>query len=415
MIDRRTAWLAALLLFAGGHDAAVVAQEVAVRDSAGITIVESSAPAWAAGEGWTAEAEPEVSIGGADAQGPYALHRVRGAARLPDGTLAVSDGGSGQMRLFTPDGSFVNALGRRGSGPGEFSGPTQVFAGRADTVIAWDPSRMRIHWFRRDGTAHRAVAIDRPFTRQMGGSVPVDTRLLPDLGVLVELRELAPVAGAGDRVTRPLHRALWLPRGAQAWDTVRSFPGAEEMGLSTPRVRIALSTPHARRGRIAAGGNPSRLCVGSQETAEITCFDAAGAERRVRWAAAPVPVGRAEITAWRERTLVEDRSLPGSVEARRRAVDAMPMPAYRPPYDRIVLDYAGNLWAEVPRALDAPPDAPITYLVFNPEGAWLGEVVVPAMELLEIGPEYILGLSRDAYDAEIVQRFRLDRRAGNRR
>jgi len=420
MIDRRHARFAALLLFAGGCDTAGVAQNVAVRDSAGITIVESSAPSWAAGEGWTVEPVPDFSVGGADAQGPHALHLVRGAARLPDGTIALSDGGSGQVRLFTPEGAFMNALGRTGRGPGEFSRATQVIAGSADTVIVWDNSSMRIHWFGRDGTAHRAVAIDRPFTRQMGGSVPVDSRLLPDLGVLVELRELAPPEGAGESVTRALHHALWLQPGAEAWDTVRSFPGAEQMpvrgdvsvqGATSTLVfaPVPLSPPHARRGRIAAGGNPARLCVGSQERAEIACFDAAGAERRVRWTAAPVPVERAEITAWRERTLVEDRGLPGSVEARRRTVDAMPMPAYRPPYDRIVLDHAGNLWAEVPRALDAPPDAPITYRVFDPEGAWLGEVVVPAVEILEIGAEHILGLRRDAYDAEIVERFRLDR------
>ncbi|MEX0891345.1 MAG: hypothetical protein WEB88_04175, partial [Gemmatimonadota bacterium] len=338
-----------------------------------------------------------------------ALHRVMGAARLPDATIAVSDAGSGQVRLFTPEGSYLAALGRTGRGPGEFSRPAQVIAGSADTVIVWDNTSRRINWFGRDGTFRRAVALDLPYVRQVGGSFPVDSRLLPDLGVVVVLRELAPAAGAGDRVTRPQHRALWLRPGAEAWDTVRSFPGTEEMLLSMPGVRMALPLPHARQGRIAAGGSPARLCVGSQERAEITCFDAAGAERRVRWAAAPVPVGRSEITAWRERTLVEDRNLPGSVEARRRAVDAMPMPAYRPPYGRIVLDHAGNLWAEVPRALDAPPDAPITYRVFDPEGVWLGEVVMPAMEILEIGPEHILGLRPYAYDAEIVQRFRLDR------
>ncbi|MEX2608987.1 MAG: hypothetical protein WEA24_03515 [Gemmatimonadota bacterium] len=51
MIDRRCARLAVLLLFAVVHDAAGVARNVRVRDSAGITIVASSAPAWAAGEG----------------------------------------------------------------------------------------------------------------------------------------------------------------------------------------------------------------------------------------------------------------------------------------------------------------------------------------------------------------------------
>src|SRR5690606_20257575 len=66
-----------------------------VVDSAGIEIVTSSGPAWAAGEGWTVDETPQVEIGMMEGANEYLLAGVRGAKRRGDGTIVVANGQTG--------------------------------------------------------------------------------------------------------------------------------------------------------------------------------------------------------------------------------------------------------------------------------------------------------------------------------
>ncbi len=73
---------------------------VVVRDSAGVTIVESIEPAWGEGEGWTLSEEPAVAIGREDGPEEYSLYQVMGAFRLPDGSFVIANGGSDELRYY---------------------------------------------------------------------------------------------------------------------------------------------------------------------------------------------------------------------------------------------------------------------------------------------------------------------------
>jgi hypothetical protein len=63
----------------------------AVRDSAGVRIVENGAPAWKEGEGWRLAAEPALDIGMVDGPPQYQFGDVAGVVRLGDGTVVVAD------------------------------------------------------------------------------------------------------------------------------------------------------------------------------------------------------------------------------------------------------------------------------------------------------------------------------------
>ncbi len=90
---------------------------VAVRDSAGITIVENSGSV-PTGGGWSIAAEPELVIGTFEGDPEYQLFQVEGALRLPDGRIAIGNTGSGEIRIFDASGVFLRSLGRKGEGPG---------------------------------------------------------------------------------------------------------------------------------------------------------------------------------------------------------------------------------------------------------------------------------------------------------
>ena len=90
LVARGCAVLAALVLAACGGDARAAGP--AVRDSAGIRIVENERPAWRGGEGWTVAADPLLDLGVAEGDPRYQFGVVGDAVRLGDGTLVVADG-----------------------------------------------------------------------------------------------------------------------------------------------------------------------------------------------------------------------------------------------------------------------------------------------------------------------------------
>lgn len=91
-----------------------------VRDSAGITIVENSDPAWAPGASWTVDTAALVTIGGDELDPLYDLGQVTGALRLSDGRIVVANGATSEIRWYDGEGQHLATAGRKGQGPGEY-------------------------------------------------------------------------------------------------------------------------------------------------------------------------------------------------------------------------------------------------------------------------------------------------------
>ena len=99
----------------------------AVRDSAGVRIVENTAPRWQKGEGWHLSSKPVLDLGGQE--GPeYALFGVVSAFRLEDGRVAIANTGANDIRIFDEHGRHLLTVGGTGSGRGEFK--RLLWAGR---------------------------------------------------------------------------------------------------------------------------------------------------------------------------------------------------------------------------------------------------------------------------------------------
>ena len=69
------------------------------------------------------------------------------------------------------------------------------------------------------------------------------------------------------------------------------------------------------------------------------------------------------------------------------------------------VDKADNLWVH---GYELPGDTHLHWSVFGPDGVWLTDVTTPiAIQVLDIGADYLLGLSRDDLDVEHVQLYGL--------
>lgn len=88
-----------------------------VADSAGVRIVEYSAPSLRVADRSLTEV---VRIGTADGPVETLFSSIAGGKILSDGVLVVVDASSREVRRFAADGTFLGAHGREGQGPGEY-------------------------------------------------------------------------------------------------------------------------------------------------------------------------------------------------------------------------------------------------------------------------------------------------------
>ena len=116
-----------------------------VRDSAGITIVDTGSPPLDSRLPWEIAAQPSLSIGSIDSGGADQLFQVTDAMRFADGRIVIANSGSNELRVFNPDGSHAATFGRQGEGPGEFTSysPTAVARWPGDSIAAPNPWGMR--------------------------------------------------------------------------------------------------------------------------------------------------------------------------------------------------------------------------------------------------------------------------------
>ena len=103
------------------------------RDSAGVLIVENTRPAWSESERLRLVEKPRLVVGN-NADSAYRFRQVRGVMLLPDGRIAVADGGSLQLRLFSSEGRFLSASAGKGNGSGQILNMHWVRRLRGDTI-----------------------------------------------------------------------------------------------------------------------------------------------------------------------------------------------------------------------------------------------------------------------------------------
>jgi hypothetical protein len=151
---------ATLVVAACAPDSAADSGSFVARDSAGIVIVENSAPPTEAR--WSVPSEPELSLGVVEGEASLQFDEVRGVVRFDDGRIVVADGGSRQVRFFDPAGGFLRLAGGPGSGPGEFESITTVFRSAGDTLHVYDQVLRRVTVFDPGGQLARTTPVESP-------------------------------------------------------------------------------------------------------------------------------------------------------------------------------------------------------------------------------------------------------------
>ena len=391
----------------GGADAS---GRGAVRDSAGIEIVENTQPTWTEAAAWRLSDAPTLDMGGTEGDSAHEFFQVAGAVRLSDGTIVVANNGTHELRYFGSDGTPGERVGGKGAGPGEFQMLMSLDKLPGDSLLAYDPMNRRLTVFDAAGRHVRDVATSSPAALVMFGIVGrlADGTYLastPNTRMGPEMLSRSPGPARDSTLV------LRLDSAGRAIDTLGLFPAGrvvvtqvEMLGRSFP---MPLPVPFSPTTVVAAG--PDAVYVGTTDTYEIRAFSPAGELQRLIRRDVP---GRPVTKADQEEFTARLRDLPGGnammnpvMEQFRKAMSEAEYPETMPAYSNLLVDADGNLWvADHPGAKTMPTP----WAVFTPEGRLLGTVTMPeGFQVREIGSDYVLGQKADDTEIEHIVLYQL--------
>jgi hypothetical protein len=396
---RSAVWAVAPLAVLVACEPGVTREAVIVRDSAGVTIVDSDGnqPAWTSETAWRLASPPTIQVGNQPYDPSQRIFGAEHTRRTPDGGIVVANRGLGDVRLFEAGGYHIQTI--------RIVVDPTIVTGRPRRVYPMSPDSLVIYL----GGGQLSLRDSR---YQLLQRVPVEQ---PDG---LEEGELEP---AGDWFAD--HTLLFT--GQLPLD-----PGLT--GLQRTRMRLMRYGIDGRMIESFGDFDANTEIVGEQiyvwgpaahvAVADSTIWYAPGDRWEVREIAPggrvlrifridrPMdPVTGADHSAFRVSAVRQLR------EAGEENAEAIVDSTYThaetfPAWSQILVDEVGNVWARAYRWFEMGADYPWT--VFDREGRYLGEVVVPyPLTVHEIGEDYVLGHMSDGRGGEAVYIYQLEKPA----
>lgn len=373
-------------------------ERVVHLDSAGVAIVESTAPLGEDGQ-WRVEAEPRLDLTATGSGPAHEFYRVRDATWLADGGVVVAE--PTRLRFFTAEGRPDGEVGREGDGPGEFRAIGRVERLPGDSLLVWDRGVGRVTILGPDRSVQRLARLEVDFVATV--------RALPD-GTLAALLHGVPMLEEAEpgalRVPAPVVR---LGPTGSLLDTVTVGAGADhvlqstEFGLADVRPLFARTTHLATRD--------GQLVLGDADVVGFEVWSAGGRLLEVVRVTGLDPSLPDSLVELERAARLEMNPSP----ANRALVGGLPRPASRPTYAQLEVDPEGRVWAAEHRGefLNMLDRAPRRWRIWSADGSWLGEVLVPGrFQVLRVGGDALLGVARDENDVERVQLLAVRRSGG---
>jgi len=343
---------------------------------------------------------PFLSIGVAEGEEAYQLHRVFDAARLADGRVVISNSGSQELRLYDSAGVYLRSLGRRGAGPMEFAEfSSQSLYPRAAQFIAADEGAMRSHVIGNDFTFTETRRFTlypdtpRPFLRGVAANGDWLVQAFAGGGTL---------QGQPGQVLNASYQLLRYDSLGAMQDTILQLPSRprvvneHEGSIHFPYIPLSSEPVFTLDG--------DRLIVvsGSAPALEIHSLSGELLAQHV-WNR---PQQRS-VEIWDEFKRRSATTMQGRDSARYMALfeKPLPLPEFAPMYVGVKGDGTGRLWLERFRM---PGETARNWDVISKDGEWLGTITTPAgLTVLRIADGVLVGRSRDADEVERVQLFRV--------
>lgn len=380
-----------------------------VRDSAGIEIVEHSAGLIAALPEWGVVGDPIVELGSGE-QPAEEFTSIRGAVRLGDGRILLSEGGSNELRLFDGQGTYLTTWARKGQGPGEFTSISLPVLGPGDSILVADGSLRRTAVFDPGGRFKRQVEHPRSLDERTFLGVMAH---LPDGGMLLQSSRFgSDPTSLGGPITRDTFAIVRAGADAARLDTVALVPGPELYPVPFKEGEyegIGRNSPAFGRSSYTAVSADGQLLLGTNEANEVRVYQGGVLRRILRDGTPAQPVLEAHKVRYRQDQEANFARSPVSeavkAQWRENAARSERFAETMPYYERLLFGTDGSIWVEAKRRFD---DEGRRYVVYGADGRAVARAVFPdRVRPLQVGPDEMIGMWRDPDDVVHLRIWRV--------
>lgn len=391
-----------------GAIAVAVGVLCAIQDT--VVVKANNAPVWGRGP----KVVEEVRIGTLQGGEEYTFGRVLDVAVAEDGTVWVADAQDHAIRRYSPDGRFIDRIGRSGKGPGEFGalgGLERLPDGR---FAAWDTNLGRVSLFTSEGRFLKTISLAMMPVISIRNNV-IDAFRADRNGRLFLIHVSI------DRDDGARFRWLLVDTAGSVHDSI-PYPSPETFGPSGafkdyPFARMLPFSTTTRGSPSPAG----YLVIGRNSAYAFSLPRPDGKVLRIERSWEPAPVGRQERAEW--------EALVTHAERRGSNRGGTSIPDRKPPYWGFWVDQEARIWvarhttavripeSESERAkrteTGAPPTEwwePLVLDVIDPAGRFLGTVRLKDRKAV---PKVARGnklwvLEQGEFDEQYVVRYRIE-------
>jgi hypothetical protein len=211
------------------------------------------------------------------------------------------------------------------------------------------------------------------------------------------------------RVERAEERLFRVAADGERATVLGSFLGAEYVivPIGPRRSWERRQRPFGHTTAFAVARN--RFFVADNESYEIRAYSPDGSLHSiVRLDREPPALTQEQVNAFGDSTIASQSSDFGRSQMRALFRHMPPPPSRWPAHAAdLVVDTDLNLWV---RESWSPPDGGSVWSVFTNDGRYVGSVPMPAnVDILDVGPDHVIGVRRDDWGVEYVEQFTLDR------
>jgi hypothetical protein len=284
-----------------------------------------------------------------------------------------------EVKVFDSAGKWIQTIGRKGGGPGEFEALGLVYEGPGDTIVTFEPYTQRVQVFDPD---LEFVSLDLLVTPE-GQAFSWVQGVLGDGSLLVSAT-VPDKAWRNELTARSRVRLSRAPRRKGTWDSIHEFTGGPQLrhpdyaNSTWGSVLFASSPSYDSRG--------DAVVFATGDRAEI---EVRGQDGRLRSILRRVDRPRSVSGAEFERALIQrftgtDTLIRNRMIGRVRRASTSRI---RPPIESVYLGADGRIWATYgdPTIGERPMAT-----VFDPAGKWEADLEMPSGRILEVEADGVL-------------------------
>lgn len=323
----------------------------------------------------TYELEEDLSIGNEEDEN-YMFYGLVRPGVDSEGNIFILDRGNCRIQKYDKTGNYLQTIGRKGQGPGEFEDPWGIYLDSEDKIYIYDSRRRNIHVFGKNGNFKGVIRLPSP---------ALDFGITKDRNILMIHTQRSPEKSRG--VKRSL--VIINPEG-NIIKTIASYPYQ-----LPPRIkRRVLGNPYSHRLYFFPAKDEGGIYGHSSEYKLFVLNSSGSLSCIIEMDKPPDPITNKDKDRQIDKYLESQERFPrGEKLSRSEVKRAYVFPKFKRFFSGIISDNEGHIYVRRFKLYN-PDDRNQYFDLFNKEGYYIYKIKIPLNPNI-ITKRYVYSAKRD--------------------